>query len=306
MKTIIQTLLLTVAILSLGVSTERDVQAQQLGVPEEVENIGIDEHLERQIPLDLEFYDELGRKYPLSEYFRGVKPVLISFNYSDCPKLCDAQLTGLVRTFQDIGLKPGKDFEYISISIDPEEKPTQARRARDKYVERYGDLSTKEGWHFLTGDRAAVKQITNVAGFRYTFLRDRNEFAHAPVLVLCTADGKIARYLYGIEVEPSTMELSIVEVGDGKIGGSMQQIILWCFNYDPGANSYVPQALNIMKLGGVATVIFIAAICIPFWFTRSRAKRNEKSDSAKGMGDDVGHASPESTNMADESGATHA
>lgn len=270
------TLLLTATLTGIFACPPAGAQILQ-SAPDEVRNVGVDEHTNALLPLDEEFYDELGRKLPLGEYFRGTKPVLISFNYSSCPKLCDAQLTGLVRTLSKMELKPGRDFEYISISIDPSEKPTTARESRNKYVERYGDLDTKDGWHFLTGSQDAITRVTETTGFQYTFLPSRNEFSHAPIFVVCTPEGRISRYLYGIEIEPKTMRLSLVEASNGKIGGSMDQVILWCFNYDPDSNSYVLQAVNLMKVAGAATVVIIVAICIPFWFTRPRKKRDGNS-----------------------------
>ena len=254
-----------------GLTVERPAFAQvKLGVPDEVKNVGVDEHPNALLPLDEMYVDEEGNEHPLSDFFRGEKPVLISFNYSNCPKLCDAQLNGLVRTLQSISLKPGKDFEYISMSIDPNETPDRARKSRNTYVERYGDLDTTDGWNFLTGSEEAIKRLTTTCGFRYEFVPRTNEFAHAPVFVVCTPEGRVSRYLYGVEIEPKIMRLSLIESADGEIGNSMDQVILWCFNYDPDSNSYVLQAVNLMKLGGIFTVIVITAICVPFWFTRPR------------------------------------
>lgn len=261
-------ILFTINLLWCGTNS---VYAQaNLGVPREVANVGVDEHLEALLPLDEVYVDEEGNRRQLGEFFNGKKPVLISFNYSDCPKLCDAQLSGLVRTLQSISLKPGQDFEFISMSIDPNESPDRARSSRNLYVERYGDLDTVDGWNFLTGTEEAIQRLTTACGFRYQFVPKTNEFAHTAVFVVCTPDGRVGRYLYGVEIEPKIMRLSLIETAEGEIGNSMDQLILWCFNYDPDSNSYVIQAVNLMKLGGIFTVVIIAAICIPFWFTRPR------------------------------------
>lgn len=200
--------------------------------PAEVSEVGIDEKLGDTLPLDLPFRNERGQDVTLGQLFHQDRPVILTMNYSDCPMLCMLQLNGLVDGLQNVSLMPGKDFEILSVSIDPTETPERARLTQQRYVQAYGKPEAASGWHFWVGRESNIKQLADAIGFRYKFVPEQNEFAHAATLVFCTPDGVISRYLDGVYFEPITLQLSLVEAGEGKIGTSMDRILLFCFDWD--------------------------------------------------------------------------
>lgn len=232
--------------------------------PKELENIGVDEHLDAQVPLDLRFRDEEGRSVTLREFFKQGKPVVLSLNYSNCPMLCNLQLTGLTKGLRELDWTSGREFEVVSISIDPAESPLRAAETRSKYLSLYN--RSEQGWHFLVGNKTSIRAITGAVGMRYTYVTERNEYAHPAVAVLCTPDGRISRYLYGIEFPEQTLRLSLVEASEGKIGSAGDQLLLFCFHYDPLTGTYAPRAARLMMaVGGGLTVMTLAGGLLVLW-----------------------------------------
>lgn len=247
--------------------------------PKELQNVGVDEHLDAPLPLDLRFRDEEDRLVRLGDYFTGDKPVILSLNYSNCPMLCNLQLTGLVKRLKKLDWTTGKEFEVVSVSIDPTELPSRAMDTRRKYLALYE--RSVEGWHFLVGRAPAIEAITEAVGFRYQFVPERNEYAHPAVAVLCTADGRISRYLYGIDFPEQTLRLSLVEASEGKIGTPGDQLLLFCFHYDPLTGTYAPRAARFaMTVGGCLTVVVMAGWLIAL---RSRESLRPSVDAAEAM-----------------------
>jgi len=232
--------------------------------PKELENIGVDEHLDTQVPLDLRFRDEDGRSVTLREFFKQGKPVVLSLNYSNCPMLCNLQLTGLTKGLKRLDWTSGEEFEVVSVSIDPAESSLRAAETRSRYLSLYG--RSERGWHFLVGKQASIRALTGAIGMRYQYVVERHEYAHPAVAVLCTPDGRISRYLYGIEFPEQTLRLSLVEASEGKIGSAGDQLLLFCFHYDPLTGTYAPRAARLMMaVGGGLTVMTLAGGLLVLW-----------------------------------------
>jgi len=244
-------------------------QRQEAG-PETLQEIGVDEHLGGQLPLDLRFRDENGAEVTLGSIFQGNRPIVLSLNYSDCPMLCTLVLNGLVDGLKEMAWVPGQQFEIVSVSIDPLETPQRARLTKQRYVRSYGRPETAAGWHFLTGNQENIKKLADAAGFRYKYVEKDKQYAHAAVIMICTPQGRMSRYLYGVQFPEQTLRLSLVEAGEGKVGSTLDKVLLFCFHYDAEAGRYGPVARNIMKLGAGMTCGVLVLALLPFWLRRRR------------------------------------
>jgi protein SCO1/2 len=230
---------------------------QNIGIrPELLKEVGIDQKLNSSVPLDLAFRDEAGRPVKLSEYF-GSKPVILSLVYYNCPMLCTQVLNGLDRGLRSVPLDLGKDFEAITVSIDPSENSKLAAAKRDLYTGIYGRPGAAEGWHFLTGGDAQIKQLAAAVGFRYAFDADSKQFAHASGIMVLTPSGKISRYFYGIQYPSRDLRLGLVEASEGKIGSPVDQILLFCYHYDPVTGKYGIVISRVIKAAGILAVLAI-------------------------------------------------
>ncbi len=243
--------------------------------PKDMIGVGVDEKRGDTIPLDLAFRDHHGRPVTLAKYFHGERPVLLSLNYSDCPMLCQRQLTGLVTALQEMPWDMGDEYDVVTISIDPREQPARAKLTHKRYTQDYARPGTADGWHFLVGDSEDIEALADAVGFRYNFVEETGEYAHTAVLMVMTPDGVISRYLYGVMYDPGTVRLSMVEAGDGKVGSAMDQIFLTCFVYDHTKGRYGPQAFGIMRLGAGATVLVLGLSLAPYWLRRRRRKTQQ-------------------------------
>lgn len=240
--------------------------------PKEVANLDVEEHVGDSLPLDLIFQDHKRQQVPVRSWFEGRRPVIVSMNYSNCPMLCNLQLSGLVESLKELDWSAGKEFDVISVSMDPAELPERAGQTRQRYLDMYERPGTGSGWRFLVGNRQSVERLAASIGFKFRYVPDRREYAHPAMFVLCTPDGKIARYMYGVEFPPATMKLSLVEAGEGKVGGTWEQILLFCFHYDAEKGRYAPAARNLMRAGGAASVVALATF-IGLMFRRERRHR---------------------------------
>ena len=222
-------------------------------VPEELEEIGVEEHLDVPLPLDLPFVDSNGEKVLLGDFFDGETPIVLTMNYSNCPMLCSLQLNGLFEGLQGVDWDLGKQYRMITVSIDPEEKPERAEENETEVLEnlRSRTASTK-GWHCLTGEEANIRKLADTVGFQYAYMPDTKQYAHAAVTMICTPDGRTARYLYGVQYPPQTIRLALLEASEGKIGTTMDRVLLFCFQYDATKGRYGPAAMKIMQGGGVS------------------------------------------------------
>jgi protein SCO1 len=228
---------------------------QNIGVrPELLKEVGIDQKLNDSVPLDLMFRDEHGKAVELAKYF-GSKPVILSLVYYNCPMLCTQVLNGLDRSLKQIPMDIGSDFNVVTVSIDPTEKPILAEAKQAVYAGMYGRPGAAEGWHFLTGDEPAIKQLASAVGFRYAYDADSKQYAHASVIMVLTAEGKISRYFYGIQYPERDLRLGLVDASAGKIGSPVDQLLLFCYHYDPHTGKYGLLISRVIKLGAFLTVL---------------------------------------------------
>lgn len=235
------------------------VFAQPLGRPQMIRNVGIDQKLNNQIPLELTFKDETGQTVRLGQYFVK-KPVVLALVYYQCPMLCDMVLNGLVHSMTKMTLNIGRDFDVVTVSFNPNETWQLAQAKKTNYMEKFGKPEAKEGWHFLTGQEAAIKQLADSVGFRYTYDPNTKQFAHASGVMALTPEGKVSRYFYGIEYDPHDMRLGLVEASNHKIGSVADEILLFCFHYDPATGKYGFVIQNVIRAAGSATVLALGAL----------------------------------------------
>lgn len=257
--------------------------------PQALDGVGIDEHLGRQVPLNLPFVTATGQNIKLHEIIGGKRPVLLTLNYSDCPMLCNLQLDGMVDALRQVNLIPGKDFELLTVSINPEEKLERTRAFRDKYLALYDRPEAQGHWHFLTGSQDSISRLAEVTGFRYSYLPKEKEYAHTAAFMLLSPDGDITRYMYGVLFEPRDLRLALVEAAQGKVGTTLDKILLYCFHYDAATGKYAPMAQNIMRLGGCVTMTVLALMLAFFW-RREGLKR--LADIARGTAAGYGSNTP--------------
>jgi protein SCO1/2 len=222
--------------------------------PEALREVGFDQKLDQQIPLDVQLRDESGRDVRIGDFF-GTKPVILSLAYYSCPMLCGLHLNGLASSLKPLRLEPGQDFEIVTVSFDPRDTPDKAAVKKKETLERYERHGAENGWHFLTGDAEQIKRLTSAVGFRYQYDEKRGEFAHPAGVVLLTPEGHVSRYLFGIEYSPRDIRLGLVESAAGKIGTLVDQVLLFCFHYDPSMGRYSAIALNSVRVGGVLTLL---------------------------------------------------
>jgi protein SCO1/2 len=226
-----------------------------LAVPAALQGVGIDQKLDAQIPLDLVFKDESGRALPLSTYFHARRPVLLALVYYRCPMLCTQILTGVESCLKAVSFNPGQDFEVVSVSFDPKDTPEIAAAKKQTYVRRYGRPNTANGWHFLTGDQANIKALTDAVGYHYKYDARTDQFAHASGIMVVTPEGRLSRYFYGVEYAPRDVRLGLIEASQNKIGNPVDQLLLFCFHYDPATGKYGAMVMNLVRGAGAAFVL---------------------------------------------------
>jgi protein SCO1 len=242
---------------------------QSIGVrPDLLKDVGIDQKLNQQVPLDLTFRDETGKTVQLSQYF-GQKPVLLSLVYFNCPMLCTQVLNGMEASMKGLPMDAGNEFNAISVSIDPSDKPVLAAVKQQMYVGMYGRPNGAQGWHFLTGDQEQIKKLADAVGFRYAYDPDSKQFAHASAIMVLTPDGKLSKYFYGIQYSPRDLRLGLVEASARKIGTPVDSILLFCYHYDPHTGKYGLLISRLIQIGGLLTVLGIGATML-ILFRRER------------------------------------
>lgn len=266
-----------------------EIHDREVSGPKELEKVGIEEHLGRQVPLDLPFVTAEGTAIKLHEVIRGSRPILLTLNYSDCPMLCNLQLDGLVDGLRQVNLVPGQDFDLVTISINPNERLESTQRFRDKYLALYERPEAKGAWHFLTGSPDAISRVAQATGFLYTYVPSQKEYAHTAAFMLLSPDGIITRYIYGVMFEPRDLRLALVEAAQGKTGTTLDRILLYCFHFDAATGRYAPMAQNIMRLGGLITMLLLGTALAIFW---RRELRNRVSAMARSTAARYGRNTP--------------
>jgi protein SCO1/2 len=254
---------------TLGAQTTSTTPAQLPG------NVSIAQKLNTQIPLDLMFHDERGKVVKLGEYFRSGRPVLLNFVYFSCPMLCPMVLEGTTESLTHLKFDIGKEFDVITVSIDPRDKAARAAEMKEKYIRHYGRLDSAPGWHFLTGNETTIKKLADAVGFQYAYDSRTDQFAHGAALLVLTPGGVTSRYFYGFEYKPRDLRMAIVEASEGKVGTVTDQFLLLCFHYDPTTGKYSRNAMMFARAGGVTTLFALSGFLI-FMFRRERRTQDSR------------------------------
>ncbi len=235
-----------------------------------LQEVGFDQRLGDLVPLDLTFRDESGQPVRLSEYF-GRRPVILALVYYECPMLCTLTLNGLASALKVLSFDVGKEFEVVTVSFNPQETPALAAAKKASYLQQYKRPGAAAGWHFLSGEESAIERLTQAVGFRYVYDPVQKEYAHATGIILLTPQGRIARYFFGVEFSPKDLRLGLIEASHNTIGTPVDQLLLYCFHYDPGTGKYSAVAMNIVRVAGVVTVLVLGTF-MTVMFLRDRAK----------------------------------
>lgn len=240
-------------------------------VPAALSGVTIEQRLNTQLPLDSEFHDEYGQTVRLAAYF-GKRPVVLALVYYECPMLCTQILNGVVRTAKSMTLTPGKDYDVLVISFDAKETPAQAMAKKTTYMKDYGHPETAGGWHFLTGETASIERVTNAVGFRYKWDPAIATFAHASAVYVLTPEGKLSKYFYGINYSPTDMRFGLVEASHNKIGSAVDQLLLFCYHFDPHTAKYTGLAVSMVRAAAAATVLLLGG----FVFIMLRREKRQR------------------------------
>lgn len=240
--------------------------------PPGLEHVGIEQKLDGQVPLDLTFRDEAGKTVKLGDYFRSGRPVILNLVYYKCPMLCGEVLQGLSAAMKVLKFTPGKEYEVVTVSVDPRETPDLAAAKKQTYMERLDRPGSEDGWHFLVGDKPQIDALADSLGWEYQYDPKTDQFAHAAGVILVTPQGRIAQYYYGVEYSARDMRLGIIEASKNKIGSLADQVLLYCYHYDPRTGKYGVIVNNIVRAAGVATVFVIGGLIIVLYRREPRVK----------------------------------
>lgn len=241
-----------------------------------LQNIGFDQNLGRQLPLDLKFTNENGDVVSLSTYF-AQKPVILTLVYHDCPMLCGAELHGLITCLRPMTFTPGNEFNILTVSFNPDETTTLSAAKKAEYIKEYGRPNAAAGWHFLTGNKDSIETLTKAVGFRYRYDEASKQFAHASGIVLVTPEGKTSRYFYGVEYYPRELKLGLIEASQNRIGNLTDQVLLYCYRYDPMTGRYGIVILNVLRVAGLLTVFCLGTFMTVMFLRDKRMNHIPKS-----------------------------
>jgi protein SCO1/2 len=249
--------------------------------PPGLKNVGIEQNLNEQIPPSLTFRDETGKAVTLGDFF-GKKPMILNLVYYQCPMLCGEVLTGLESALRVLKFDVGKEFDVLTVSFDPKETPEMASAKKTEYLKRYGRPGAADGWHFLTGPASSIDALTKAAGFQYQYDPKSGQFAHATAIMVLTPEGKIAQYYYGVEYAPKDLRLGLIQASENKIGTVVDQVLLYCYHYDPDTGKYGAIISRVLQLAAGATVLILGTFLIvmfrmsPTNWTRSRETHGDQ------------------------------
>jgi protein SCO1 len=229
--------------------------------PRILTDVGFDQRLGETVPLDAVFRDEAGRAVRLGDFF-GRRPVVLSLAYYECPMLCTVTLNGLASALDVVSFDPGKEFEVVTVSFEPRETPALAAAKKAAYLRRYKREGAAAAWHFLTGDAASIRRLTEAVGFKYAWDEATKQYAHASGVMVLTPDGRLARYLYGVEYAPKDLRLAIFEAAQGRILSPVDRLLLYCYHYDPTLGRYGRSVVALLRVGGVLTLAGLGALVL--------------------------------------------
>lgn len=244
-----------------------------------LEGVGITEHLDAQLPLDITFKDDSGNDVVLGQYFTNEKPIIITLNYYKCPMLCSLTLNGLTAGLEEMDWTLGEEFEVITLSINPDEKPPLAKKNKEGYLGHYSREGAEKGWHFLTGDQENITKLADSLGFGYVFDSNTGEFHHTASIMFITPDGRISKYMNDVQFKGQDLRFALIEASEGRIGTMLDTLLLFnCFQYDPDSNSYTPVAWKLMRTGGVLMLVVLGVGLAVLGFTSSdRLKKSQNN-----------------------------
>lgn len=237
-------------------------------------SVRIDQKLDNQVPLSVSFKDENGKTVTLKDYTDKGRPIILSLVYYGCPSLCGQILNGLTSSLKMLPMEPGKDFEIVTLSFDPTEKPDLAAEKKANYLKVYKKPEAADHWHWLTGEEENIKKITDAVGFHYAWDEKSKEYAHASAVFVLTPDGKVSRYFFGAEYSPKDLRLGLTEASNGKIGGPVEKIMLLCYHYDATLGKYSATVMTLIKIGGIITLLFLGTFM--FFMFRKDVKKKIK------------------------------
>lgn len=243
------------------------------GLPRQLKSVGIDQKLNAQLPLDAPFFDAEGKRVTLGNYFNG-KPVVFAFAYYTCPMLCGQVLQGITGSLKGLSFDVGNEFDVVVVSFNPLDSQKQTLKSQHTYQHRYGRPGTEKGWHFLYGDSTSIARVTEAAGFRYEWDEVSKQYAHGSAMMIVTPEGKLSKYFFGIEFAPKDVKFALMEATESRIGSVVDQIMLYCFHYDPKQGKYGPYVVSFLRLGAGATLIGIGAFYVAM---RKRSKKKRKN-----------------------------
>ncbi len=247
--------------------------------PEQLRGIDVIEHLNDTIPLDLTFTDDKGEQVQLSQYFNRDKPVVLILGYYTCPMLCNLVFNGVSDAVKEMDWKPGEEFTILTVSIDPSETEVVASAKKKNYINYIGKSGIADGWIFMTGEESQSKALADAVGFQYYYDEKEEQYAHAAVIMILTESGKISRYFYGIKFDPRDLKFALMDASEGKVGSAVDKVLLYCFHYDPEAGGYTVVASNVMKLGGVFTLLILGILMGALWIKERRKKSKTAENS---------------------------
>jgi protein SCO1/2 len=240
----------------------------------ELEGVSIEQNLGTRIPLVLPFFDETGREVALAEYFDD-KPVVLVPVYYECPMLCTMVLNGVLKSIRALSFDAGNEYDIVTFSFDPRETHELAKRKKDLYLNKYGREGAEEGWHFLTADSASIARLARAIGFNYRYDEESNQYVHASGIMVLTPDGVISRYFYGIEYSARDLKFGLLEASESRIGSPVDQLLLYCFHYDPTTGKYGVIVMNVVRLAGTTTAVLVIGFIV-LMLIRDRKKKSLK------------------------------
>lgn len=256
-----------------------EVQDRTERTPKRMEGVNVAEKLGSKLEASLAFRDESGRDRVLSETLTTGLPTIVTLNYSDCPMLCSMQLNALVAGMKQVDLNLGRDYRIVTVSLDPKDTTEKVQRMKARYLAQYARPESDEGWTFLTGSEGNIRAVAEGLGFTYNYNEKRDEYVHPAAFAVLTPSGVVARYLYGLEYHPKTLRLSLVEASEGKVGTSLDRLILYCFHYDATEGRYAPVAMNIMRLSGGAGALALGGMLTGLFYAERKRKPLSKTSS---------------------------
>ena len=263
---------------------DRSTQPASQMSPADLANVGIDQRLNQQVPLDLQFKDEDGKTVKLGDYFHSGRPVILNLVYYTCPMLCGEELAGEASALGVLRFTPGNEYEVVSVSFNPDETPKDAAEKKQIYIDRMNEhlehKTNGEGWHFLTGQQPEIKHLADAVGFRYRRDAQTGQFIHAAAIMIVTPKGKIAQYYYGVEFSPKDIRLGLIEASQDKIGTIVDQVLLYCYHYDPSTGRYGAVVTNIMRVAGAATMLILGGFLIVM-YRREHGSHNRKKGTGR-------------------------